>query len=124
MNDFGKSNIILLYDEHMKLVDGSIQTPRQRLITLKMSHRNNIVLHDFLKTCKVKLLEQYPCKNRIELRERVIYHELLLRVNSDKYNDDLELKKLYISRLDMLKRPKDRKKNHIPEVSFYLDFDV
>ncbi len=106
MNDFSKSNIILLYDENMQLVDGSIQTPHQRLITLKMSHRNNIVLHDFLKTCKVKLLEQYPCKNRNELRERVIYHELLIRVNNDKYNDNLELKNLYIKPFRCVKKTK------------------
>ena len=122
-NDFNKSKIFLFYTDDMQLVDGSIQEPLKRLYTLKNYYkkRRHAILVEFLKRCKVKLLELYPCSSRFELHQRIKYHEVLMRVEHVE-DENVVLKNLYLRRLDVLKR--QRKVFEEEPVSFRIDFDV
>ena len=35
-------------------------------------------MYDFLNTCQVYLAEHYPCKDKFELKQRIVYYEALL----------------------------------------------
>ena len=124
--NYKQSKIILLYCDCVPdyIIDGTTQDVKQRLYTLRNYYRNaDKKTRLFLEFAQIKILEYFPCKNRFELNQRVKYYNILFYIHSGKYNNNLELKKMSLNQLELLKKSNERKNCH-PEKSFHLDFDA
>ena len=124
--NYKQSKIILLYCDCVPdyIIDGTTQDVKQRLYTLRNYYRNaDKKTRLFLEFAQIKILEYFPCKNRFELNQRVKYYNILFYIHSGKYNNNLELKKMSLNQLELLKKSNERKLYHL-EKSFYLDFDA
>ena len=96
--DYSLSKIIIFSHKNVVLVDGTTQSVKQRLYSLRNYYRHDHVMRDFLNSCQITLIVNYPCNNRFELNLKIKLFETLIKSDFSEEKKDVEiikLKKIY-----------------------------
>ena len=82
---YENSKILMLTNGKQILIDGTTQTMKQRLYSLRNYYRNYAIMKEFLRECQIFIIEPYPCKSRFDLEERIKFFVMKINklVNKD-----------------------------------------
>src|ERR1022692_4939362 len=92
-------------DSHKKsvLIDSTTRDIKQRLRALRNYYRDDPKLKNFFNKCQISLYENYPCKSRIDLTQRVRQHMMRCKLEqlNEKGVEYINLKKVYEDKLNI-----------------------
>ena len=97
------------------LVDGTTQSMKQRLYSLRNYYRHDPVMYEVLNSCQITLVVNFPCRDGFELNQRIkLFQEIIkydktdekgvefIKLKNDK--EFIKLKKAHNDRIGFGKR--------------------
>ena len=83
--DYSLSKIVIFSHKHLVLVDGTTQSVKQRLYSLRNYYRHDPIMYEFLSSCQITLIVNFPCHDRFELNQRIKFFQEI--ITSDKKDE-------------------------------------
>ena len=88
---YENSKILVLTNGKQILIDGTTQTMKQRLYSLRNYYRNYAIMKEFLHECQIFIIEPYPCKSRFDLEQRIKFFVTKLNKLINKGDSTIEI---------------------------------
>jgi hypothetical protein len=77
--DYSLSKVVIFSHKHLLLVDGTTQSVKQRLYSLRNYYRHDPIMYGFLSSCQITLVVNFPCHDRFELNQRIkLFQEIIM----------------------------------------------
>ena len=118
--DYTKSKIVMYYLGDCKVIDGTTSGLSQRIYTLRHYYTNELKIRNFFENCQIKLIEEFPCKTRIELSQRIKHYEIQYKIRN--IGDYLRFPNTTQKKIDIYEKSLKRDRN-LENVSLTVRFD-
>ena len=119
--DYTKSKIVMYYLGDCKVIDGTTSGLSQRIYTLRHYYTNESKIRNFFENCQIKLIEEFPCKTRIELSQRIKHYEIQYKIRN--IGDYLRFPNTTQKKIDIYEKSLKRDPRELENVSLTVRFD-